>query len=803
MERVKWAAWVAITRTRETEGESTPLACGFGRPAQTFVPQSALRAAGEGWWNEVFGGPPKTARQRRALPGASGCARALAACLGLALALTALQADAAPPAIELGPANQNVVQGGSFTMNATVSGTAPLTFQWFKNGVAISGATGPSLSITNAPGNPGANHIGPSTTVLPFMETLSPGFAVQALFAAGDTVNNKPDGVTPYRFAGIPDGLGAFDNGDGTFTVLVNHEISAQSGLPRRHGVDGAFVTRLVLSKSTLAVLHASDLVTNVFLWDVAQQKHLSLTSVGFNRFCSADLPVPTALFNAATGRGTTNKLFLTGEEVSADGRAFAHVVTGPAAGSGYELAHLGKYAHENVVANPFAQDKTIVASTDDPGAGGQVYVYVGTKTATGSDVERAGLVGGNLYGVVVSGLPAEANNTTAAPRAFSLFNLGDASGKTGAELETLSQNNNVTVFKRPEDGAWDPRNPRDFYFVTSASFDEPSRLWRLRFADVTNPTAGGVIEMLLDGNGGHHMLDNLTFDQDGNLLLQEDPGDNALSARIWKYDLSNNNLLEVAQHKPALVTPGAPGFLTQDEESSGIIDVSAILGYRAYLVTVQLHGSARLLPGTREELVDDGQLLLLRETAAGDYYLRVANAEGAAVSGNAAVAVAVPPVIDARLQTQPLVHQVVSPGRSASFTFDTEGVIGTGPFTFQWLRDNTVIPNATGTTLTVNGVNDALAGSYRMRVTGGGGSTVSAPAGLTTLRLANYSGFVGLVLAGPPNARFLLQKAPNLNAPIEWSDMMTVTLSGPGLVSIGGSITGAPLSIYRAVPVE
>lgn len=721
----------------------------------------------------------------------------------LALAVAALSAGGAPPVIDVGPANQNTIQGGSFTMNAAVSGTAPLTFQWFKNGVAISGATGPSLSITNAQGDPGPNHVGPSTTVLPFMEPLSPGFAVQALFAAGDTVNTKPDGVTPYRFAGIPDGLGAFDNGDGTFTVLVNHEISAQSGLPRRHGVDGAFVTRLVLSKSTLEVLQASDLITNVFLWDVAQQKHLSLSSVGFSRFCSADLPVPTALFNTATGRGTTNKLFLNGEEVVGDGRAFAHVATGAAAGSSYELAHLGKFSHENVVASPYAQDKTVVVSTDDNSlAGGQVYVYVGTKTTTGSEVEKAGLVGGNLYGVVVSGLPAEANNTTAVPRAFTLFNFGNVSAKTGAELETLSANNNVTVFNRPEDGAWDPRNPRDFYFVTTASFDEPSRLWRLHFSDLANPELGGTLEMLLDGNGGHHMLDNLTFDPDGNLLLQEDPGDNALSARIWKFDLSNNNLLEVAHHKPALVIPGSPDFLTQDEESSGIIDVSAILGYRAYLLTVQLHGSTRALPGTREELVDDGQLLLLRETAAGDYYLRVANAEAVAVSGNATVTVAVPPVINPQLQTQPLVHQVVSPGRSASFSFDTSGVIGTGPLTFQWLRDNTVIPNATSTTLTVNGVNDALVGSYRMRVTGGGGSAVSAPVGLTTLRLANYSGYVGLVLAGPPNARFSLQKAPDLNAPMLWSEIADVTLSGPGLVSIGGSITASPISIYRAVPV-
>ena len=56
-------------------GERTRPACRFGRPAQTFVPKSAFPAAGKSWWNEVFGGPPKTARQRRALPASRGFVR--------------------------------------------------------------------------------------------------------------------------------------------------------------------------------------------------------------------------------------------------------------------------------------------------------------------------------------------------------------------------------------------------------------------------------------------------------------------------------------------------------------------------------------------------------------------------------------------------------------------------------------------------------------------------------------------------------------------------------------------------------
>src|ERR1700730_17656314 len=39
------------------------------------------------------------------------------------------------------PANQTVMVGQTATFSVTASGTGPLSYQWFKNGVAISGAT--------------------------------------------------------------------------------------------------------------------------------------------------------------------------------------------------------------------------------------------------------------------------------------------------------------------------------------------------------------------------------------------------------------------------------------------------------------------------------------------------------------------------------------------------------------------------------------------------------------------------------------------------------------------------------------
>jgi hypothetical protein len=81
------------------------------------------------------------------------------------------------------------------------------------------------------------------------------------------------DHVGDYTMAGIPDGLGAFDNGDGTFTVLMNHELEATQGAVRDHGFAGAFVSKLVIDKTTLQVVDGSDLIQNAFEYDPVSRR--------------------------------------------------------------------------------------------------------------------------------------------------------------------------------------------------------------------------------------------------------------------------------------------------------------------------------------------------------------------------------------------------------------------------------------------------------------------------------------------------------------------------------------------------
>ena len=59
------------------------------------------------------------------------------------------QVPPSAPVTPFGPANQEVIVGGSMTMRINVKGTSPFTYQWRHNGAPIPNATNRTLTITN------------------------------------------------------------------------------------------------------------------------------------------------------------------------------------------------------------------------------------------------------------------------------------------------------------------------------------------------------------------------------------------------------------------------------------------------------------------------------------------------------------------------------------------------------------------------------------------------------------------------------------------------------------------------------
>jgi hypothetical protein len=495
---------------------------------------------------------------------------------------------------------------------------------------------------------------GPSTGSTPYAVPLKPQIETTSIATVDNTGANPDDlftrigtGVQDYGMVGIPDGLGAFDNNDGTFTVLMTHEIGNTVGIVRAHGSIGSFVSQWVINKNTLAVVGAKDLITSVVTWNLTTSSYNAPGPNAIGRLCSADLPEVSAYYNSTTGLGTQARIFMSGEEIGAEGRVFGHVVTGPSAGVSYELPRLGKFSWENALAAPFQQDKTVVIGTDDT-TPGEVYVYTGTKTNTGSEVAKAGLTNGLLFGVRVLGGAAQAEDRATAmgitkgnAKPFSLVTMpngGNVQNTTGAQLQAAHATDLTTRFLRPEDGAWDTVSNNKFYFATTDRYDQVkdgtgaqegrSRLWVLEFTDITDPLLGGNIRLLIDGsetlaNGGLNMMDNIGVDKDGKVTIVEDVGGQQHNGKFARFDPVTGVIEILAKHDQArngdIGVPQTAPF-SQDEEFSGNIDITHLMdsstlsaggpNERWYLMDDQQHY------GIGGEKAEGGQLLVVHDIA-------------------------------------------------------------------------------------------------------------------------------------------------------------------------------------------
>ena len=499
---------------------------------------------------------------------------------------------------------------------------------------------------------------GPSSSQTPYLSPTAPGWSATSLLTVGDAIGG-------YQMVGIPDGLGAFSNGNGTMTVLANHELGNTSGTVRGHGAIGAFVSKWVINTSTWQVISGGDLVTspaNMLMWNGTTWAQGSFVAGTFSsstpyavaRLCSADLPKVSAFYDASNGgTGYNGRIFMNGEETGVEGKAFAWIVDGAEAGKAYELPHLGKNSWENALArssygvSPGAANllQTAVALTDDS-TPGEVYLYLGTKTNTGNAVQKAGLTNGQVYGIKVNSATGytgavTVENATGINGTFLLapiFTNGTIAAKTGAEFQTAATAAGTTQFARPEDAHWLDHD--SLLFATTGatvnSISVSSKIYQLDFnSDATNGllTTGGNINVVvnsanmtgLDGAKAT-TFDNLTAGEDGKLYIQEDPGSNPYVAKHWVVDLSQSTqalrestAVQIFESDRSRFTTGAAQFQTIDEEHSGIIDITSIVndginGSKWFLVATQNHAAAT--GASAATLVEGGQFIALNYKA-------------------------------------------------------------------------------------------------------------------------------------------------------------------------------------------
>jgi predicted extracellular nuclease len=478
----------------------------------------------------------------------------------------------------------------------------------------------------------GTTATGPNTTTGPYVLPVADGVTVTSLLTVGD----EGAADNGYELVGIPDGIGAQAGRGGKAVAYVNHELRADQGIERRHGERGAFVSELVIDPATGTVERGSDLLDPmVGFYDYEKPRRQrygaragapngaapGTHTQAYQRFCSGALTQPGQLWNAETGRGARSRFYFAGEEIGVEGRVFGVNRFGQA----IQLPKLGLQSWENALVAHNSSDRTVVMGNDDADPG-TVTVYVGTKRRFGTWANQAGLTGGRNHAVKVPGITTDAAFRAANDKGEPVrFGLQDIRWyQSGAAQEAEGLNEKVMQFNRVEDGAFDPNNPNDYYFLTTDGGEGTGAgggggLWRIRFDDIERPKAGGTLTLVLDGTDDITLQkpDNMDIDRYGNMLIQEDPGSDEVLARIVAYRIADGATGVVAEFDPERFSPGGSQFLTTDEESSGIVDAEDALGERgAFLFDAQVHSPVGLPPGTDEdtveEYVENGQFLRL-----------------------------------------------------------------------------------------------------------------------------------------------------------------------------------------------
>ena len=490
-----------------------------------------------------------------------------------------------------------------------------------------------------------------------FMVSSNPAVSIKVLATAGDKINGN-------LVRGIPDGMGAYmDNGKVSLLSVFEHSTSATTtrNLASSTSLWGASISKFTFNPR-LQVITANDnnFIKKINFWNYTTGSWVDSPvgsgpsdaptgtfGWGINRFCSANLaPAGTFLYkDGATTLGYEGGLFFTGEEAGNASRTFVFDMDG----TGYQFARMGMASWENTLTNPKPGKNTVVIGNEDGSAtDSQLHLYVGQKQSTGNAFERAGLANGKLY---VLNVPTSANDN--------VFRTTIGKNKpTAVEFKSVDWNQTVTDFSksvnaagsefaRIEDGEWDPSNPNVFYFITTESNKDPvatapnpatpniardgGALWRLTFKDAQNPLLGADLELLLNGGESVYLNkpDNMTITKNGIVMIQEDPGNNDHISRIVAYRIKDAKIGVVAGFDPLYFAKSSPAFMTIDEESSGIIDVTSMMAGKGdkntyFLYNAQVHTDG--VVASRPDLArrSDSTRRALDNSAAegGQYYL-------------------------------------------------------------------------------------------------------------------------------------------------------------------------------------
>ena len=681
--------------------------------------------------------------------------------------------SATPPVFLTQPSGLTVSVGDALALSASCRGSQIISYQWFNNATAISGATSASLSLSSAAltnaGNytlVASNFAGACTSSVAVVRVVSPPFfltqptAVAVIQGSALSLAATLGGTAPMSLQWVKDGS------------AIAGATSLSFGIAAVAATDaGAY--QLIAQNSYGAVTSAVAQVSVVLAPQIVASPESQNVAVGVSFALVATVQGTEPLSyrwmkDGAALAGYTSATLMVGEAALANAGAYRLVATNLYGSATSDVAQITVFAPPSQAVTNFPATNRI--------AGGQGLVLSVTNTGTGP-FTYSWRLDGSPIAVTDTPMLTLTNLSVTNGGTYSVV-IGNYAGQITVVLAQVTVTGPPVITQDPASVI--ARSGSSVQFSAEASGEAPlTYRWSkdgtalagattsaLAFPAVALGNAG-VYAVAVANNAGsvtsapavlqvgdfpaitaQPIAQSLDVGED--LLLTVAAAGSAPLAYQWYQDLervtgATNNSLYVYG-----VNVAAAGVyaVTVSNLTGGVISSNTLVVVRAGPVIVTEPASALLALGGSTTLgvqvlgnqplafqwFKDAaaiagatnstlELTSLAAAQAGVYSVVVTNEFGSASGDILLLQLTGAPVITAHPE-----NVLVVPGGSAVFRGEASGL---GTLVYQWMKDGVAIAGATGTELSISSVSTNEIGSYQLVVANAGGRTVSEAATL------------------------------------------------------------------------
>ena len=613
---------------------------------------------------------------------------------------------AVAPAITGQPLSQSVLVGQTATFSVTASGTAPLSYQWRKNGAALSGATSASYTtpaettsdngaqftvvVSNTAGSVTSGAATLGVTAAPVAPSITSQPANQTTFAGQTaTFSVIASGTVPLSYQWQKNGAAIGGAISSSYTTPA--EITADNGAQFTVVISNAAGT--IASNAATLTVNPDPVAPSITAQPASQTINAGQTAT-FSVTATGTAPLSYQWQrNSAAISGATSSSYTTPAEAASDnGAQFSVVVSNSAGTVTSNAAILTVNAPPAVTAQPVNQ--TVAA--------GQTATFSVTATGTAPLSYQWRKNGANISGATASAYTTPATASTDNGAQFSVV-ISNAAGSVTSNSATLTVNVPPSITTQPSSVTITSGQTATFS-VTATGTAPLTYQWKKNGASVSGATAASYTtpaETTAD-NGAQFTV--VVTNSVGNVTS------NAATLTV--------NAAPVAPSitaQPSSVTITAGQTATFSVTATG----TAPLSYQWSQNGTAISGATSSSYTTPTETT----------SASGTQFtVVVSNSVGNVTSNAATLTVNAAPVAPS-ITTQPSSVTITS-GQTATFSVTATG---TAPLSYQWSQNGTAISGATSSSYTTPTETTSASGAqFTVTVSNSVGNVTSNAATLT-----------------------------------------------------------------------